>query len=353
MDELEVNVRSTARTPMYEGTTSGDWSAPTLTDCISGYNSNENADVDADMDWEDLPSEARSWISSLSLLGAADADDFRNGLFFPVVEPSSLNLSENALDAVISGRGSQADISAEALSSAQTRARTLLNEEFDRDLEVNNVNMKINVEAPEGVDEKTFVKQIQSGFAQLFNFVSNKKECCMEKIDAILDSDLVAFSREELEDMTEEKIDSLHDLVTHKLEADQREEDQEERPEAQEEDITDEEPEGDAELSPELVKVLDAEFKDFGGLAGVKETMSELQANKKSKHASLVNKLVANERCPIEKDRLETMNIEVLEDLDRTFAPADYGGQGGNGLQSQSKGEKLEVYSAPAIVEKE
>lgn len=115
-------IRSTARTPDYSGTTSSDWSAPDLEDY--GYDS-----------VEDMTQEEKSDVASHSLLGDANADTFAELQFFPVVEPSSGNLNENALRAVISGRGSQADISASAKQSAQNKARNLLEDEFDMDTE--------------------------------------------------------------------------------------------------------------------------------------------------------------------------------------------------------------------------
>lgn len=115
-------VRSTARTPDYSGTTSGDWSAPDLEDF--GYDS-----------VEDMSADEREEVAETTLLGSADAETVDELIFFPVVEPQSNNLNENALRAVISGRGSQADIPADALNSAQNKARNLLQEEFDMETE--------------------------------------------------------------------------------------------------------------------------------------------------------------------------------------------------------------------------
>lgn len=117
MREVE-KIRSTARTPTYSGTTSSDWSKPSLGDY--GYDS-----------VEDMTQEEKTEVAEHSLLGDANADTFDQLQFFPVVEPSSGNLSEGALRAVISGRGSQADISSDAKESAQSKARSLLREEFD------------------------------------------------------------------------------------------------------------------------------------------------------------------------------------------------------------------------------
>lgn len=120
------NILSQARTPEYTGTTAGEWSAPTLSNYLSAY------DMEADQ-VEDLTQEEKSTIASHTLLGEASADSFDELQAFPVVEPGGQDLSENALDAVIGGRGSQADYPDESIESAQTRARSLLEDEFDRD----------------------------------------------------------------------------------------------------------------------------------------------------------------------------------------------------------------------------
>lgn len=126
-----TKVRSTARTPDYSGTTSSDWSAPDLEDY--GYDS-----------VGDMSQEEKSDVAAHSLLGSADAGTFDELQFFPVVEPSSNNLNENALKAVISGRGSQANISASALNSAQSKARSLLESEFGMESEKEKIASRIS-----------------------------------------------------------------------------------------------------------------------------------------------------------------------------------------------------------------
>lgn len=125
------NVLATARTPDFSGTSSAEWSAPTLEDYVSAL---DLGDVEA---VSDLTEEQAREITGRTLLGDPAAESFRDLSFFPVVEPSTGELNENALRAVISGRGSQADISADALASAQGMARTLLEEHFDVELEEN------------------------------------------------------------------------------------------------------------------------------------------------------------------------------------------------------------------------
>lgn len=127
-----TNLLDSARTPEYDGTASSEWSAPTLDEYLSSIDNDlDGTDVD------ELPDDVKSTIASMTLLGDPDAETFQELAFFPVVEPSTRELNENALDAVLSGRGAQADISDTQLQSARGVARSLLEDEFDRDLDEN------------------------------------------------------------------------------------------------------------------------------------------------------------------------------------------------------------------------
>jgi len=122
-NNVKTNVLSQARTPSYSGTNSASWSRPALEDY--GF---DVASID------DLTGAQRTQIAEGSLLGDTNAETYSELSFFPVVSPGG-ELNENALVAVLGGRGAQADIPASALESARTVARRLLNEEFDRELE--------------------------------------------------------------------------------------------------------------------------------------------------------------------------------------------------------------------------
>lgn len=129
--QFRANVRSSARRPSYSGTSESDWSKPTLDDYVSGLDLGDVGSVD------DLSGDQKTTIAEMTLLGEAGADSFDELSFFPVVEPSSRNLNRNALNAVRGGRGSQADIPDDAKNSAQNMAGTLLEEEFDADVQGN------------------------------------------------------------------------------------------------------------------------------------------------------------------------------------------------------------------------
>lgn len=129
-DSMQANQLSEARTPAFDGTTTGEWSKPDFSEYVAafGYDAEEVGELSADQ---------RQRIAETTLLGDPEADTFENVQFFPVVEPESMNLSENALMAVLSGRGAQADIPQDTLESSRSVARRLLEEEFDRDMSEN------------------------------------------------------------------------------------------------------------------------------------------------------------------------------------------------------------------------
>lgn len=174
----QVNkIRSTARTPDYSGTTSSDWNAPSLGDY--GYDSVENMSADE-----------KSEVASHSLLGDTNADTFDELQFFPVVEPSSGNLNENALRAVISGRGSQADIPQDAKDSAQNKARNLLREEFDMGEEeeqakkfISSLYKDLSVE---DIDNEKFIGVSKSNLSKLVgNVYGLSKSEAKEMLDTL------------------------------------------------------------------------------------------------------------------------------------------------------------------------
>lgn len=126
---VRTNVLSSARTPDFDGTEPGEvpegW-PPSLSDFI------EANGWDAE-DWSDLTEDQQGEVVATTLLGEP-ADSFEASMVFPVVDTGG-NLRENALEAVLGGRGAQADVPEDALESARGVARTLLEDEFDRDLE--------------------------------------------------------------------------------------------------------------------------------------------------------------------------------------------------------------------------
>jgi len=132
LSEVDTLQLSNARRPDYSGTETGEWSTPDLSEYLSAY---DTLPDDADS-VDDLSEDERQFIASKTLLGDANGETLREVRFFPVVEPSTDNLSRRALIAVRSGRGQQADIPESSWQSAASMAGRLLNEEFDADVKV-------------------------------------------------------------------------------------------------------------------------------------------------------------------------------------------------------------------------
>lgn len=107
----------------FGATESIPWTKPTLADFGKGSN------------WSTMDPANKSDIANHFLIGD-DAVANYGELMFPVVNPKSGKLNEQALRAVIGGRGAQANITAAQRISARRQAYRLLNSEFDAKLEV-------------------------------------------------------------------------------------------------------------------------------------------------------------------------------------------------------------------------
>lgn len=128
---LRAAVLGTARRPTFTGTESGNWAAPNL----AGYVKYLHEGAGGPTSVSQCSMALKRRIAAHSLLGDPDAGNLRELTMFPVVNPANGNLNENALRAVLGGRGSQASIPDRARSSAQDMARRLLNSEFGAELE--------------------------------------------------------------------------------------------------------------------------------------------------------------------------------------------------------------------------
>lgn len=139
--ELELkehDILSSARTPSFEGTEDTSWAdvSKTFEAFRDGYYKHGGTKSDTPpAGVEDAPAEMLAWMASKSLLGKADGKTFSDVVFFPVVDPSTNKLNAGALRAVLSGRGSQANISEAAKTSAQNKAKALLEEHFKKSFE--------------------------------------------------------------------------------------------------------------------------------------------------------------------------------------------------------------------------
>jgi len=131
--EPHIHVLSSARRPQYDGTESTAWQAPTFSDYVAALAPQGGTPATV----AEASAALKRRIAAHTLLGDPEAETLRDLAFFPVVNPATGRLNEQALRAVISGRGSQAAIPEAARTSAQAMARRLLNSAFDAGLETN------------------------------------------------------------------------------------------------------------------------------------------------------------------------------------------------------------------------
>lgn len=133
VEEINTNVLN------YSGTENTDWSAPTL------------SDFDVDGQWSALSQPDKAKVAGHYLIGSASVETFAD-LHFPVVNSSTGNLNENALRAVIGGRGAALTaVPASIRDAARRRAYRLLNSEYDADLDIPETLSLINQLKKEGI----------------------------------------------------------------------------------------------------------------------------------------------------------------------------------------------------------
>lgn len=179
--EEEKAIRNNARTPQYNGTETTSWAnvSKSMADYINGYYEHTGADKpdEAVTTVAGMPSAMKTWIANRSLLGNAASEQFNELLFFPVVNPSTDKLNEGALRAVISGRGAAANIAEAAKTSAQNKARQLLQDEFDMGQEED--KSTDNPDETKSYDNERFIGPVLQGvlYGVVTNLTANWLKC--------------------------------------------------------------------------------------------------------------------------------------------------------------------------------
>lgn len=138
---MEANILSEARQPAFTGTEEIPWADVdrNFEAFRDGYFKHTGAEVPDELpaDVAGAPQAMRDWISAKSLLGDPEAETFEDLLFFPVVNPDTDWLNKEAVEVVMA---SDADVSEDALESAQSVAGELLASEYGSE-ETENVNV--------------------------------------------------------------------------------------------------------------------------------------------------------------------------------------------------------------------
>lgn len=303
---LKANVRGTTRKPSYKGTESTAWTGPTLSKMIAGYVKNTGKAKPESSLVKDLPADVKTWIASKTLLGEATADNERDLMFFPVVNPSTNKLNEGALRAVLGGRGAQADIPATARDSARAKARSLLEKEFGMETQEAKLGTKlINI------------------FKELLGVRT------MDKDQMVATLQERGVELEELEKQDEKVLAWMLDKtkpVEGQAPQDQQPPDDEEE-DSEEENTQEQEnpPEANEAIGTKVDEYLKAKGIDLTKMAAQLKAQEDATAKEKQ---AIVGALVANEKCTIGKQFLEAMELDVLKQLSAAYEPGSYLGVG-------------------------
>lgn len=328
--ETAYNALSEARTPTFSGTTTGSWEAPTFSEYVSAFG------------WEaeevgDLSEEQKTQVAEHTLLGDPEADTFAELQVFPVVEPDSENLSENALVAVLGGRGAQADVPDSALESARDVARQLLEDEFDRDMSANaGFLMKLanalgfgreqsgNQDA-EGTDNEPETQEPEEPTED------NMSDRTQELVE-------LGFNADNLPDEDTECFNRIYEEFASNEEPDE--------PDETETEESDEENE-----EPAVTFDSEEEFEDTVAEIVSDEVDEALAANKeRQKKAELADEIIANSDDHDEDDREELLDTpeSVLETL-KASVSSDEGKPNYMATRSVSANQNEDSDSTPAL----
>lgn len=292
--EILMNLLSTARTPTFSGTSEAEWNRPTFQDLKEAFDWPEDANSVAS-----LTADEKRQAASLSLLGSTDADTFDELTFFPVVEPGG-RLNRNALQSVIGGRGSQADISRQALNSAQGIARNLLREEFDMEFNEN--------------EKKTLMDVLMSIKNALTpgGTMSTQEKTREELVKALVTNEHVDLSEDDLQNEEKYSLCALQALnAAYSFE--KKEEKGNEQHESRE------------DLTETINTAISAAIENNETFRKVTDFMENQQSKQEQEKEQLVEKLIANQSTSVPKEELLQSPMSVLKDMDKRVNYGVYG----------------------------
>ena len=287
---------------------------------------------------QDMPQAMRNWIASHTLLGDPAADEVRDLIFFPVVNPSSGNLNAGALRAVLSGRGAQADIPDSALNSARSVASSLLEKEFSSE----------NVSSNESIIAK--VIGLLSGLLPAQEAGEPGKEGDDPEQTAN-ETDPVANESDDQQE-TDPKEESMSKLLKdvaakYGVEADSIKALPDEvltvfneyNPEPEPQPVANDQ-EGDQ--APTMCAELQDLVEKVGGVPALVELVSNAQDAEDKEQAELLKAITANERCAFTEEELSTMPLDTLRKLAKSLATnADYSGQPDQSAPETEQGDRV------------
>jgi hypothetical protein len=167
---IRISALSQARRPSYTGTETSTWSRPSFADYIRYLYNGDSAPASVSQ----CSTELKRSIAAHTLLGDPEASNFGDLSALPVVNPATSYLNENALRAVLAGRG-LSGLSDSAVNSAQEMCRRLLNSEFSANLEAAAGSLKPNPNSFSDLDSEVYRMSTKSKpnlFKRLFASIS-------------------------------------------------------------------------------------------------------------------------------------------------------------------------------------
>lgn len=283
-----------------DGEVPDDW-PPNLSEWINAYEDETGDEIEAG-EWAGLPENARQWISQHSFFGDADSEQFTDGVVAPVSDTQN-RLRENALVAVLGGRGEAIEgISDQARTQMEGIARTLLENEFDRDLESSEEN---NVNENE-------MKGLYQTLKDFFTNKSKEDSTMDELVEKLSENKKVPFDNEDLEEMAEEQLQALNNKFAQTNEDDT---------EGGDEDVSENETKDNQTKEKEQPEINGEDvasalgYEDADQLRTDLEIVKNQREEKTKQKQKLVDELSANARCQFNKDELEQKEIGELKKL--------------------------------------
>ncbi len=369
-EKMSKLVRSSARRPSFSGTEAVAWSAPTLTQWVDGWVRMTGATRPDSITVEALPSSAKRWISSRTLLGEATATEFRDLAFFPVVNPRTNKLNANALRAVLGGRGSQANIPAAARDSAQARARTLLESQFEEAARHPGDCPPGQHRGPTGRCVPNSRRNFVDKAIDYLKRALNSEDHSMDRkktIEALKANKACPFSAARLEELEDDELTKLSETL--EASGDKGGEPSAERTKAIEalkankacpfsaerlDKFSDDElvklaasyvepakPPEKGAPAPVALSKEDRELLEAVRKVGI-DKLNSIAVSDAEKRKEIVARIKANKANEIPEKTLEAMDLVALESIDRMLSPASYagigyayqtaGGEGGSGI---------------------
>jgi len=308
---VEGNIRNDTRTPSFNGVESTSWKAPSLKQLIAGYVKNTGNAKPESSKVEDLPSSVKTWIASKTLLGDASATTLRDLISLPCVNPATNNLNKEALRAIIEERAAQTDISEASITSAQAKAKSLLERKFGMRTQSDD-SLLSKIKHLLGVDSMTekdkMVKAIRDNKIELTDDQVEKTD---EAVLQLIVDNMVAPS----------KVDSKGDAIVEGTEE-----------------------KTNVEVDPGELAVNEYLKKEGSDIKAVVSFMKAQEADAVIAKKSLVDGLVSNDNCMLTRVTLEGMDVNTLTELTDNFTPGNFLGRGVPGA------EKKDVPASPAIV---